>query len=145
MQYGVQGGGPSSLGRLVSAHPLLPAHIAVHLTRPSTAPAQHAHAHTPLSPPSLPTAGAGRAVPLLRTPQVGGIRRIIVPVELGYPNSSYKDKGPPPSTFAGQRALSFVLENRGMIDKVRATGRGGGQGRTQVRGRMACWCDRMFA
>jgi hypothetical protein len=32
--------------------------------------------------------------------QVGGIRRIVVPVELGYPNDEYKTIGPKPTTFA---------------------------------------------
>ena len=48
----------------------------------------------------------------------GGIRRIIVPVEIGYPRNSYKEVGPKPSTFAGKRALSFVLENQGLVDKT---------------------------
>lgn len=50
--------------------------------------------------------------------KVGGIRRLIVPEELGYPNGDYKSYGPSPSTFAGERALGFVLENKGMIDKT---------------------------
>lgn len=50
--------------------------------------------------------------------KVGGIRRIVVPVELGYPDDSYNKQGPKPSTFAGERALSFVLGNQGMIDKT---------------------------
>jgi FKBP-type peptidyl-prolyl cis-trans isomerase len=50
--------------------------------------------------------------------KVGGIRRLIVPEELGYPNGDYKKFGPSPSTFAGERALGFVLENKGMIDKT---------------------------
>ena len=32
--------------------------------------------------------------------QVGGIRRIVVPVELGYPDNDYKKQGPKPTTFA---------------------------------------------
>ena len=48
----------------------------------------------------------------------GGIRRIIVPVEIGYPGNSFKEVGPKPSTFAGKRALSFVLENQGLVDKT---------------------------
>ncbi|KAG1667571.1 hypothetical protein FOA52_014652 [Chlamydomonas sp. UWO 241] len=53
--------------------------------------------------------------------RAGGIRRIIVPEELGYPSapgSDWRGVGPKPSTFAGDRALGFVLENRGMIDKT---------------------------
>lgn len=50
--------------------------------------------------------------------KVGGIRRIVVPVELGYPDNDYKKQGPRPTTFAGERALSFVLGNQGMIDKT---------------------------
>ncbi|GAB5366025.1 hypothetical protein AAMO2058_001108900 [Amorphochlora amoebiformis] len=48
----------------------------------------------------------------------GGIRRIIVPVELGYPDNDMRKKGPKPTTFSGKRALGFVLENQGMIDKT---------------------------
>ncbi len=56
--------------------------------------------------------------------QVGGIRRLIVPPELGYPAGpnglpDYNlGQGPRPSNFAGERALGFVLQNRGMIDKT---------------------------
>jgi FKBP-type peptidyl-prolyl cis-trans isomerase len=50
--------------------------------------------------------------------RVGGIRRVVVPVELGYPDGNFKRVGPRPSTFAGERALDFVLSNRGMIDKT---------------------------
>jgi len=32
--------------------------------------------------------------------KVGGIRRIVVPVELGYPGGNFKKLGPKPSTFA---------------------------------------------
>lgn len=49
---------------------------------------------------------------------LGGIRRIIVPPELGYPDYDYNKKGPRPTTFSGQRALSFVLRNQGLIDKT---------------------------
>lgn len=49
---------------------------------------------------------------------MGGIRRIVVPQEIGYPDDNWRSKGPKPSTFAGERALGFVLENRGMIDKT---------------------------
>ncbi|KAI9125562.1 hypothetical protein K1719_002980 [Acacia pycnantha] len=48
----------------------------------------------------------------------GGIRRIIVPPELGYPESDYNKRGPRPTTFSGQRALDFVLRNQGLIDKT---------------------------
>ncbi|MCL7036365.1 hypothetical protein MKW94_027831 [Papaver nudicaule] len=48
----------------------------------------------------------------------GGVRRIIVPPELGYPNNDYNSKGPQPTTFSGQRALDFVLKNQGLIDKT---------------------------
>nr|GLL43993.1 peptidyl-prolyl cis-trans isomerase FKBP19, chloroplastic [Ipomoea trifida] len=49
---------------------------------------------------------------------VGGIRRIIVPPELGYPDNDFNKKGPRPLTFSGQRALAFVLRNQGLIDKT---------------------------
>lgn len=53
----------------------------------------------------------------------GAIRRLIVPVELGYPlgKNGLPDsrlKGPQPTTFAGRRALDFVLQNQGLIDKT---------------------------
>lgn len=31
----------------------------------------------------------------------GGVRRIIVPVELGYPDNDYNKLGPKPTTFSG--------------------------------------------
>eukprot|EP00775_Hariotina_reticulata_P001962 gene1962-2289_t len=52
------------------------------------------------------------------TMKVGGVRRIVVPVELGYPDNDYRKQGPAPSTFSGERALGFVLGNQGMIDKT---------------------------
>ncbi|KAH7683351.1 Peptidyl-prolyl cis-trans isomerase Fpr3/Fpr4-like protein [Dioscorea alata] len=48
----------------------------------------------------------------------GGIRRIIVPPELGYPDNDFNKLGPRPMTFSGQRALDFVLKNQGLIDKT---------------------------
>lgn len=53
--------------------------------------------------------------------RVGGIRQLVVPPELGYPLGSDQQHdlvGPKPSTFSGQRALDFVLGNKGMIDKT---------------------------
>lgn len=35
-------------------------------------------------------------------PQVGGIRRIVVPVELGYPENDFSKIGPAPTTFSGE-------------------------------------------
>jgi len=52
---------------------------------------------------------------------VGSIRRIIVPPNSGlaYPeNRSWKKMKPQPNNFSGERALGFVLENQGMIDKT---------------------------
>ncbi|XAR48252.1 Peptidylprolyl isomerase [Bertholletia excelsa] len=49
---------------------------------------------------------------------LGGIRRIIVPPDLGYPNNDFNEMGPRPTTFSGQRALDFVLRNQGLIDKT---------------------------
>ncbi|XP_073012898.1 peptidyl-prolyl cis-trans isomerase FKBP19, chloroplastic isoform X1 [Typha latifolia] len=49
---------------------------------------------------------------------LGGVRRIIVPPELGYPDSDFNKLGPRPTNFSGQRALDFVLRNQGLIDKT---------------------------
>jgi len=51
----------------------------------------------------------------------GGVTQIIVPAELGYPakgDSDHNLVGPKPSTFSGQRALNFVLDNQNLIDKT---------------------------
>lgn len=49
----------------------------------------------------------------------GGIRRIIVPEEIGYPKDGFKRVGPKPSTFSGERALDFVLASKdSMVDKT---------------------------
>ncbi|KAJ1468985.1 hypothetical protein T484DRAFT_1983201 [Baffinella frigidus] len=52
--------------------------------------------------------------------QVGGVRQLVVPSELGYPatDASHEKVGPKPATFDGQRALNFVLFNQGLIDKT---------------------------
>ncbi|KAJ7547149.1 hypothetical protein O6H91_08G071800 [Diphasiastrum complanatum] len=52
------------------------------------------------------------------TMAVGGVRRIIVPPDIGYPDNDFTKKGPKPTTFSGQRALDFVLKNQGLIDKT---------------------------
>lgn len=54
----------------------------------------------------------------IATMAVGGIRRVIVPPELGYPGNDFKNAGPRPTTFSGERALDFVLKNQGLIDKT---------------------------
>ena len=54
----------------------------------------------------------------IATMKVGGIRRIIVPSDIGYPENDWRKKEPKPSTFAGKRSLSFVLQNQGLIDKT---------------------------
>lgn len=48
----------------------------------------------------------------------GGIRRIIVPPEIGYPETGFASTKPVPTTFSGRRALDFVLKNQGMMDKT---------------------------
>ena len=48
----------------------------------------------------------------------GGIRRIIVPEEIGYPKDGFKTVGPKPSTFSGERALDFVLASRDNMMEV---------------------------
>uniref|UniRef100_A0A061RPL1 peptidylprolyl isomerase n=1 Tax=Tetraselmis sp. GSL018 TaxID=582737 RepID=A0A061RPL1_9CHLO len=66
--------------------------------------------------------GEGKVIPAfeeaIRGMKVGGIRRIVVPVELGYPNNDMNRKEPKPTTFSGRRTLGFVLENQGMMDKT---------------------------
>ena len=53
--------------------------------------------------------------------KAGEIRRVIVAggSTLSYPQGrKWKIMGPKPSNFSGERALGFVLENEGMIDKT---------------------------
>lgn len=52
----------------------------------------------------------------MKSMKVGGIRQVIVPYgELSYPSgkddSTHDKIGPKPTTFSGQRALNFVLDN----------------------------------
>jgi len=65
--------------------------------------------------------GDGTVIPAIdeavRGMREGGVRQLIVPVELGYDEA--KKLLPRPSTFSGQRALDFVLDNKGgMMDKT---------------------------
>lgn len=67
--------------------------------------------------------GEGKVIPGIEEAvagmKEGGVRRIVVPVELGYPNNSFdKGVGPAPTTFSGKRTLDFVLKNQGLIDKT---------------------------
>ena len=68
------------------------------------------------------TLGDGSVIPgfdeAVRGMRVGGVRRAVVPVELGYPDGEFSKVGPKPSNFSGRRALSFVLKNQGLIDKT---------------------------
>jgi len=53
--------------------------------------------------------------------RVGSIRRIIVSPNsgLGYPDGrAWRKLKPQPANFSGERALGFVLESQGMIDKT---------------------------
>ena len=67
--------------------------------------------------------GDGSVIPgideAVRTMKPGGIRRIIVPEEIGYPKDGFKTVGPKPSTFSGERALDFVLSSKAdLMDKT---------------------------
>ncbi|CAI5461128.1 unnamed protein product [Closterium sp. Yama58-4] len=66
--------------------------------------------------------GQGEVIPAFEeavaSMKLGGVRRIIVPPEIGYPDNSFNKQGPKPTTFSGQRALDFVLKNQGLIDKT---------------------------
>eukprot|EP00903_Cladosiphon_okamuranus_P011659 g10967.t1 len=68
--------------------------------------------------------GQGNIIPGLdegiKGMQAGGVRQIVVPPEMGYPDDDRKHErvGPKPSTFSGYRALDFVLSNPGYIDKT---------------------------
>ncbi|XP_078160147.1 FKBP-like peptidyl-prolyl cis-trans isomerase family protein isoform X2 [Carex rostrata] len=68
------------------------------------------------------TLGYGQVIPAFEEAVAGmapgGVRRIIVPPELGYPDTDFSKLGPRPTTFSGQRALAFVLDNQGLIDKT---------------------------
>jgi len=50
----------------------------------------------------------------------GGVRQLVVPPGIGYPKSDpgHEKVGPRPTTFSGQRALDFVLQNQELIDKT---------------------------
>lgn len=52
--------------------------------------------------------------------KTGGIRRILVPPEIGYPepDKGFKGYRPEPGSFSGKRTLDFVLQNQGMMDKT---------------------------
>lgn len=72
------------------------------------------------------TVGDGSIIPAIdeavRSMSPGGVRRIIVPEEIGYPAAdrpAWKRLGPAPSTFSGERALDFVLSSRAdLMDKT---------------------------
>lgn len=70
--------------------------------------------------------GGGQAIPgfeeAVRGMRVGGVRRIEIPGELEEKLGYSRDKsmrysvGPKPTTFGGQRALDFVLDNETLRD-----------------------------
>ena len=68
--------------------------------------------------------GAGVVVPALEqgvlSMSEGGVRQLVVPPSVGYPptDPGHDKVGPKPSTFSGQRALDFVLQNKELIDKT---------------------------
>ena len=73
-----------------------------------------------------PVVGGGQAIPgfeeAVRGMRVGGVRRIEIPGELEEKLGYSRDKslrypvGPKPTTFGGQRALDFVLDNETLRD-----------------------------
>jgi len=68
--------------------------------------------------------GRGTVIPALEQGVAGmaegGVRQLVVPPSIGYPPSDpgHAKVGPKPSTFSGQRALDFVLQNQELIDKT---------------------------
>ena len=68
--------------------------------------------------------GSGQAIQALdegvQYMKEGGITQMIIPAELGYPKGdpNHELVGPKPSSFSGERALDFVLDNRNLIDKT---------------------------
>ncbi|OUS43950.1 FKBP-type peptidyl-prolyl cis-trans isomerase [Ostreococcus tauri] len=76
--------------------------------------------------PFVFTLGAGEAIPAFEEAvqgmRVGGVRRIEIPGELEEKLGYSRDKsqrysvGPKPSSFGGQRALDFVLDNQTLRD-----------------------------
>ena len=76
-----------------------------------------------LQEPLAFTVGDGTVIPgideAVQGMEAGGIRRIIVPEEIGYPADGFSRIGPKPSTFSGERALDFVLASKSsMMDKT---------------------------
>lgn len=68
--------------------------------------------------------GTGKMIPAIEQGVLGmaegGVRQLVVPPQLGYPEDdpTHERVGPKPSTFSGQRALNFVLQNTELIDKT---------------------------
>ena len=68
--------------------------------------------------------GKGSVIPAIEEGVLGmtegGVRQLVVNPKVGYPPSdpSHDKVGPKPSTFSGQRALDFVLQNQELIDKT---------------------------
>ena len=62
------------------------------------------------------TVGDGTVIPAIdeavRAMRPGGIRRLIVPEEIGYPKDGFARIGPKPTTFSGERALVSCLGAR---------------------------------
>ena len=61
------------------------------------------------------TVGRGQVIPAFEeavaSMREGGIRRIVVPPELGYPNNDMNALGPSPSTFSVGTAPSLSLKS----------------------------------
>ena len=65
------------------------------------------------------TLGRGQVIPAFEeavlSMREGGIRRIVVPVELGYPGNDMNALGPSPTTFSARLSLFLFLINTKLL------------------------------